>query len=94
MPAFYSLGRVTLCLGNFVETFGNVAYESLACNTPSIVARVGVHRTLLPDHLIDKVDYGDIDGAVDCVLSILAGDVEKQSASLTYLKNTSTFKAR
>jgi len=86
MPALYSLGRVTLCLGNFVETFGNVAYESLACGTPSIVARVGVHRTLLPDHLIDKVDYGDIDGAVDCVLSILAGDDEKQSASLTYLK--------
>ncbi len=33
MPELYSLGQVTLCLGNIVEAFGNVAYESLACGT-------------------------------------------------------------
>ena len=71
MPELYSLGDVTLCLGNIVEAFGNVAYESLACGTPSIVSRVGVHRTLLPDEMIDKVHFGDIDEAVDRILRII-----------------------
>ena len=71
MPELYSLGDVTLCLGNIVEAFGNVAYESLACGTPSIVSRVGVHRTLLSDDLIDKVHFGDIDDAVDRILAII-----------------------
>lgn len=71
MPELYSLGDVTLCLGSIVEAFGNVAYESLACGTPSIVARVGVHRTLLSDDLIDKVHFGDIDDAVEKVMQIL-----------------------
>ncbi len=62
MAAYYSAGNLTLSLGNIVEAFGNVAYESLACGTPSLVARVGVHRTQLPDELIEKVDYGDITG--------------------------------
>jgi len=71
MPELYSLGDVTLCLGNIVEAFGNVAYESLACGTPSIVSKVGVHRTLLPDDLIDKVDFRDIEDAVDRILKII-----------------------
>jgi len=73
MPELYSLGDVTLCLGNIVEAFGNVAYESLACGTPSIVSRVGVHRTLLPDDLIDKVHFGDIDAAVEHIMEIIDG---------------------
>lgn len=74
MPELFSLGDVTLCLGNIVEAFGNVAYESLACGTPSIVARVGVHRTLLPDDLIAKVHFGNIEDAAEKVVSILEGD--------------------
>jgi len=73
MAQLYSLGDVTLCLGNFVETFGNVAYESLACGTPSIVAKVGVHRTQMPDELIDKVDPGDYDGVAERIVSIFEG---------------------
>lgn len=73
MPELYSLGEATLCLGNIVEAFGNVAYESLACGTPSIVARVGVHRTMLPDDMIVKVHYGDIEAAVDQLLEIIRG---------------------
>jgi glycosyltransferase involved in cell wall biosynthesis len=92
MPALYSLGEVTLCLGNFVEAFGNVAYESLACGTPSIVARVGVHRTLLPDHLIDKVSYGDIEGAAERVMAILAGARQDQTEALDTLKSTMDFR--
>lgn len=86
MPALYSLGHATLCLGNFVETFGNVAYESLACGTPSVVARAGVHRTLLPDDLIDKVNYGDVETAAARILAIVAGSRSNQSTVLAYLK--------
>lgn len=85
MPMLYSLGDVTLCLGNFVEAFGNVAYESLACGTPSIVARVGVHRTMMPDNLIDKVDFGDVDGAAERVMAILGGKANDQAEVLDHL---------
>ena len=88
MPELYSLGDATLCLGNFVEAFGNVAYESIACGTPSVAARVGVHRTLMPDDLIHKVNYGDIDHAVESVLDILNGEHSHQAQSLDYLKRT------
>ena len=88
MPALYSLGQVTLCLGNFVEAFGNVAYESLACGTPSVVARVGVHRTMLPDDLIDKVNFGNIDAAAARVLALLDGGSGVHSEVLDYLKST------
>ncbi|NLI44226.1 MAG: glycosyltransferase family 4 protein [Chloroflexi bacterium] len=71
MAAYYSAGEVTLCLGNMVEAFGNVAYESLVCGTPSIAARVGVHRSQLPDELIDKVDYGDARAAAAAAAQIL-----------------------
>lgn len=91
MPALYSLGHATLSLGNFVEAFGNVAYESLACGTPSIVARVGVHRTNMPDDLIDKVNYGDIDAAVECLLAILDGESGNQSDVLNFLKTNMDF---
>jgi glycosyltransferase involved in cell wall biosynthesis len=75
MPELYSLADVTLCMGTIVEAFGNVAYESLACGTPSIVANVGVHRTMMPDDLITKVHPGDIESAVQCALEIFDQDV-------------------
>jgi glycosyltransferase involved in cell wall biosynthesis len=86
MPELYSLGRATLCLGNIVEAFGNVAYESLACGTPSVVARVGVHRTLLPDELIDKVDYGDIQAAADRIAEIVHTNREVSAETLAHLQ--------
>jgi glycosyltransferase involved in cell wall biosynthesis len=85
MPALYSLGHLTLCLGNIVEAFGNVAYESLACGTPSLVARVGVHRTLLPDGLIDKVPFGDLDAAVETADAILRDGRRVRPETLDYL---------
>lgn len=59
MPEYYSLGAVTLALGHFAESFGNAVYESLGCGTPSIAARITTHRELLPDVLLDKVDFDD-----------------------------------
>lgn len=57
LASYYSLGSLTLSVGNNPEAFGNVAYESITCGTPSMVARVGTHRTQLPDHLIYKTEY-------------------------------------
>jgi glycosyltransferase involved in cell wall biosynthesis len=91
MPELYSLGDVTLCLGNIVEAFGNVAYESQACGTPSLVANVGVHRTLMPDHLIHKVHYGDIDGAVKKIISIIEGHSPSHNEIREYLGENFSF---
>lgn len=91
MPVLYSLGQVTLCLGQIVEAFGNVAYESLACGTPSVVARVGVHRTMLPDDVIEKVDFGDIEGAAAIVAAYLRDGAFDAEAVLAVLKDRMDF---
>lgn len=57
LAAYYSMGSITLSVGNNPEAFGNVAYESIACGTSSVVAKVGTHRTQLPDNLIYKTEY-------------------------------------
>ena len=54
MPEYYSLGQVTLALGNFVESFGNAVYESLGCGTRVVVSRISSHRELLPEHLVES----------------------------------------
>jgi len=69
MPQYLSLGDVSFAPGNYVETFGNVPYESLACGTPVIAARVGPYREMLPDELL--VDYGDVAAAAEKAATIL-----------------------
>ncbi len=59
LPEYYSLGKLSLSIGNFVESFPNVSLESIACGTPSISARVAAHRTVLPEKIEPKVDFGD-----------------------------------
>jgi len=72
MPEYYSLGSVTLCLGNFIEAFGpNVCLESLACGTPVVLSRVGAQRTTLPEGITPKVDYGDLDTVERVVMDLL-----------------------
>lgn len=73
MPEYYSLGSATLCIGNFIEAFGNVSVESELCGTPAIVSRVGAQRTVLPDNLTCKVDYGDLQTAAEKIAAILLG---------------------
>ena len=85
LPEYYSLGGVTLALGSFVESFGNAVYESLGCGTPSIVARISSHRELLPEDLIDKVDYDDDEAAAALAASILTGHRRTSPATLDYL---------
>ncbi len=69
MPEFLSLGDVTFALGSYVETFGNVPYESLACGTPVIAANVGPYREMLPPSLL--VNYGDAESAAERAAQIL-----------------------
>ncbi|HLV37509.1 MAG TPA: glycosyltransferase family 4 protein [Spirillospora sp.] len=85
MPEYYSLGTVTLALGSFVESFGNAVYESLGCGTPAIPARIASHREILPDTLIDKVDYGDIETAARLAAAIIREKRRTSTQTLAYL---------
>ncbi len=85
MPEYYSLGSVTFSLGHFVESFGNAVYESMGCGTPSIAARISTHRELMPDHLLAKVDFGDIDGAAQIAAEILRKHQRISPETITYL---------
>ena len=85
MPQYYSLGDVTLALGSFVESFGNTVYESLGCGTPSIPARISSHRELLPEHLINKVDYDDVESAARIAADILREKRRTSPETMAYL---------
>lgn len=85
MPEYYSLGSVTLALGSFVESFGNAVYESLGCGTPAIPARISSHRELLPEYLLDKVDYGDIETAARIAAGIIGDKRRTSPETMRYL---------
>lgn len=86
MPEYYSLGALTLCFGHYVETFGNVPYESLGCGTPVILSRVGPGRDILPEHLVDKVDYGDTSAAATIAASIIHEKRRTSEETMQYLR--------
>jgi hypothetical protein len=69
MPEFYGMGHVTLAVGSYVETFGNTPYESLACGTPVIVAKVAAYRGMLPQECL--VEYGDVNEVAKRAAAIL-----------------------
>jgi glycosyltransferase involved in cell wall biosynthesis len=71
MPAYYSAGAATLCVGTFPEALGNVHIESSMCGTPTIVSRVAAQRVSVPEELIRKVDPGDPEAVADHLAEIL-----------------------
>jgi len=85
MPEYLSLGAVTLSLGSFVETFGNAVYESLGCGTPTIAARVSAHRELLPDDLLDKVEFDSPDETAALAAEIIRSGRRTSPETLTAL---------
>ncbi len=86
IPQYYTLGDITLAVGSYVETFGNVPYESLACGTPAIVARVGPARELLSEDLIHKVNVGDVDAAAEIAAQVIRDEQRTPAATLQDLK--------
>lgn len=69
----YSFADITLCPGNFIESFSLVAYESLACATPVVAAAVGALREL-PDHPdIHLFPWGDVNAASRAARDASAG---------------------
>ena len=85
LPEYYSMGGVTLALGSFVESFGNAVYESLGCGTPAVVARISSHREILPEALVDKVDYDDDETAAALAAAILKEKRRTSQDTLDYL---------
>lgn len=85
MPAYYSMGSLTLVMGNYVETFGNTPYESLACGTPALVARVAAYRDILRDEYVDLYDYGDVETAARIADGILREKRRTTPATRTWL---------
>ena len=82
---YYSLASVTLAIGNYVETFGNTVFESLGCGTPVIASRVATYRDLLPDAILDKVDYGDIATTARLANQILKEKQRTSAQTMDYL---------
>jgi len=77
MPEYYSIGNLSLSIGNFVESFPNVSLESIACGTPSISARVAAHRYILPEDIEKKIDFGDTHGCADIAFDYLTMNDKK-----------------
>lgn len=69
----YSFADLTLCPGNFIESFSLVAYESLACGTPVVAAGVGALRDL-PEHPdVHLFPYASADAAAKATLAAAGG---------------------
>ena len=72
MPAYYSLGKAILTIGNFIEAFGsNTILEALACGTYPITVKVGAIRTTIPDEILEKFDFDDLDLIEEKLVKIL-----------------------
>ena len=74
MPEYYSSADVTMCLGNFVEAFGNAHFESIASGTPVLAANVGAHASILPSNMVNRIPFSDTQYASDCLEYILLND--------------------
>lgn len=92
MPDYLSIGNVTLSVGNFVEAFGNVHLESVACGTPAVVSQVAAHSYNLPEPIVRKVAYGDIFASADAVFKSCTEQFNVDVAR-TYLAKNFSFQA-
>lgn len=76
LPEYYSLGKLSFSIGNFVESFPNASLESIACETPSISARVAAHRSVLPEIIEPKIDFGDYIEAANLAYNYLTNNFD------------------
>jgi glycosyltransferase involved in cell wall biosynthesis len=71
MPALYSASDVTLCLGDIIEAFSNVAIESLACGTPVVACDIAFYKELSGLRQLRKVAVGDLHDAVEAIADVM-----------------------
>ena len=90
---YYSLADVTLCIGSYVETFGNTPFESLGCGALPILSRVATYRDMLPDEHVCRVDYGDIEATAAEAHLILTEKRRASQATLRYLRSEFSLEA-
>jgi 2-amino-4-hydroxy-6-hydroxymethyldihydropteridine diphosphokinase len=86
LPEYYSIGALTLVIGAYIETFGNVCFESSLCETPVILSKVAPNRTLIPDRFVYKVDYGDTETIAQIASQILTTRERVSAETLTYIQ--------
>ena len=60
MAEYYSSGDITLCPGNFIESFGLVPLESVANLTPVLCSSVGSLRNYKNISGIEIIPYADV----------------------------------
>jgi len=71
MGEFYSSGDLTLCPGDFIESFGLVPLESVVNGTPAICSSVGAFRELKDISGIELIPYGDIKKFVNTGINMI-----------------------
>ena len=76
MNDYYQTGDLTLCPGNFIESFGLVPLESLANGTPSVCSSVGAFRDLSNFPGIRLAPYNDIEKFVQKGLELIVQNKE------------------
>ena len=76
MSDYYKSGDLTLCPGNFIESFGLVPLESLSNGTPAICSSVGAFREFDGFDGIRVVPYGDTKSFVKKGLELLGSKNE------------------
>lgn len=86
LPQYYSIGSLTLVIGAYIETFGNVCFESMLCETPVILSNVAPNRTLIPSPFVHKVDYGDTNAISQIASQILTTRERVSPQALSYIK--------
>jgi len=96
MPRYLSQAHCVLCVGSYVEGFGpNVAIESEACGTPTVLTRVGPQRTTFTSEDALLVDPFDIDGVAKAIaIAVELKNDERRTARMRdYLHSAYEWKA-
>ena len=76
MSDYYKSGDLTLCPGNFIESFGLVPLESLSNGTPAICSSVGAFREFDGFDGLKVIPYGDTKSFVKKGLELLSSKDE------------------
>lgn len=71
MAYYYSYCDVVLNIGDFVESFSNVAVESLLCETPVITFNIATYRSMPIRNYLRIVEYDDIDAVTDIISDMI-----------------------